>query len=90
MLRSTLLGAAAGFVIAALLVGPIIASQGADAEWALPVLVLGVPLVLVGALAGLGFGARRLPKTPRGLIRTLVGGTILVILALVAVATGLL
>ncbi|MCE0535738.1 hypothetical protein LWF15_09450 [Kineosporia rhizophila] len=84
MMRSFALGSLAGLLVVALLMGVLAASNGGSEDLYAPLLVMGLPILVIGAMVGVFVGPGRARQEPRSLIRT---GALLV--ALVVLATAL-
>ena len=81
MMRSTVLGGLAGLLVAALLMGTFALSNGVSEDLYAPLLVMGVPIVVLGLLTGVCAGAGGLRTPSRGVVRAVAFATGLVIFA---------
>lgn len=80
MMRSTARGALAGLIGVALMMGVFAASNGVSEDLYAPLLVMGVPIFVIGAMAGIFVGAGQARPLPSVLVRA--GALVLALMVL--------
>jgi hypothetical protein len=79
--RSTVLGGVAGLLVAVLLMGILAVSNGVSQDLYAPLLVMGLPIVVIGMFAGAVANPGAIRAMPRSVVRAVAAVLGLVVLA---------